>query len=132
MLAKDLVRPIGMPLEEVKDPPVHKDHLDEFYLRKDTFGGHPVGFKRSTQTLKIGGEDWTPAKWIDFRGRVDTIMVHEGLVQKGPEPTKVRSSNFLGANVEEIIACQRGRMKRAPWWLRWLYDQIVTKEPLNG
>lgn len=131
MLAKDKMRPVGIPLEPVDNPPVRRDKIDTYMLRGIAMGGQPVGFRRSTQTLLLGGDDWTAAQWIQFRSRVDALMLHEGMVKKGPEPNKARASDFLSANVERIIATKRGRLRPAPWWLRWLFDMVVTKEDLH-
>ena len=130
MLVRDKMRPIGVLLEVVEDPQARRDKLDAFGLTVSD-GMPSVAFTRSTLTLRIGGRDCSAQEWIDYRGKVDSLLLHEGVVKKVPEPNRGRSSDFLSVNVERIVGMKRGRLKPAPWWLRWLFDAVVSKEELH-
>jgi len=45
-----------------------------------------------------------------------------------PRPVRESSSPFLQANVGPILRHPVGLMRTPPWWLRWLYSAVVTKE----
>ena len=124
VLAKDIARKIGIPLEVVESPEVKVDTFDTFHLRHSKLGG--VQFTRSTQTLEIAGEPITLAEWISERGRVDALLIHEGMIKKAPEPEKNgQSSNFLSANVDKIIKMREGKIRELPFWIRWLIKGVI-------
>jgi len=39
-----------------------------------------------------------------------------------------KSSSFLTNNTTAILKQDRGKLKKPPWWLRWLYSAVVTRE----
>ena len=45
-----------------------------------------------------------------------------------PRPVRESSSPFFQVNIDAILKHQVGLMKKSPWWLRWLYSAVVTKE----
>jgi len=45
-----------------------------------------------------------------------------------PGPIERSSSPFLRENLGPILSFRRGRLKKAPWWLRWLFHGVVTRE----
>mgnify|MGYP003138386738 CR=1 FL=1 len=45
-----------------------------------------------------------------------------------PHPVRESSSPFFQVNIDAILKHQVGLMKKPPWWLRWLYSAVVTKE----
>ena len=47
-------------------------------------------------------------------------------------PVRDSSSPFLQANVDAILKHQLGSMRKPPWWLRWLYSAVVTKETYDN
>ena len=49
-----------------------------------------------------------------------------------PRPARESSSPFFQVNIDAILMHQVGFMKKTPWWLRWLYSAVVTKEKYRG
>ena len=49
-----------------------------------------------------------------------------------PRPARESSSPFFQINIDAILTHQEGLMKRPPWWLRWFYSAVVTKEKYRG
>ncbi len=124
VLAKDMAREIGVPLEVIESPEVRQDAFDSFWMRNSKLGG--VKFTRSTQILEIAGEPITATEWIKERGRVDALLLHEGIVKKAPEPAKQgQRSTFLDINVDAIIKMKEGKIRQLPFWLRWLIKGII-------
>jgi|TARA_Y100000310_G_scaffold341042_1_gene438895 hypothetical protein len=113
---------------------VEETGYDTMSLTKYQIGGQDIGLTRSEQLLHIAGEDWTLNRWMKTVERVNKMLVTERWM---PDPRKNGvtgshrgSSNFLTHNHQAIVAQTQGRMKRAPWWLRWLYSAVITKEQL--
>ena len=50
--------------------------------------------------------------------------------EASPKRKSVRASTspFLQVNVDAIMKHQRGKIKKPPWWLGWLYSAVVTRE----
>ena len=49
-----------------------------------------------------------------------------------PRPVRESSSPFFQVNVDAILKHQEGKLKKPPWWLRWFYSAVVTKEKYHG
>ena len=49
-----------------------------------------------------------------------------------PRPVRESSSPFFQVNLDAILKHQNGFMKKPPWWFRWLYSAVVTKEQYRG
>ena len=50
--------------------------------------------------------------------------------EASPKRKSVRASTspFLQVNVDAIMKHRRGKLKKPPWWLGWLYSAVVTRE----
>ncbi len=117
-------------------------------------GGEPVAYDRIAHTLRLAGDEYTLQEWLEFRRRVDLIVSREmteeewkeyreernfidkrsrlpQAMREPPPPWEGRSSSFLSANVSAINRFRRGLLIEAPWWLRWLFDGVVTKQELH-
>jgi hypothetical protein len=109
---------------------------DKLSLNKLMVGGEPIGITRSTQLLDIAGEEWTLERWQDAVDRVNSMLIQERWIEdpsKNVKSTDINagSSSFLSNNVTEILIRTRGKIKRAPFWVRWAYDSVITKESLG-
>ena len=122
----------GVAIEVVEDAVILPDKMDHFELRSVSLGGKRVGYTRSTRTLHLAGDDVTPEGWVTLRTRVDKILRRAGVIKEAPNPARGVSSNFLSVNHEQIQVFKRGVLKRAPFWLRWLFEGVVTKESYDG
>ena len=92
-------------------------------------GGQNVSFEK--ECLHLGGKDYSPKEWLELRRRIDSVFVDRRLIEEvGPPmaPWEGKSSSFLTNNTMAIVEHDRGEFKRPPWWLRWLYSAVVTKE----
>jgi hypothetical protein len=108
--------------------------IDTYSLRNFKVGGQEFGITKSTKTLHIAGDDWSVEKWHDLVDRVHIALTRDGLVNGVSSKGKLARdpsfgmSTFLSNNVGQIHRQKRGFLKRAPIWLRWLYESVVTKE----
>ena len=114
-------------------------------------GGVPVEYHAKTGTLHLAGQSFSVEEWLEFRRRIDLVLKHvtpperwneireamarQEKVSRLPLPLRTHqaqptftTSSFLGENIAAINSLERGRLKRAPRWLRWAYDAVVTKE----
>ena len=73
----------------------------------------------------------------DFWLSKDKLMkLHNITSQLVPQPeaspkrksVRASTSPFLQVNVDAIMKHQRGKLKKPPWWLGWLYSAVVTRE----
>ena len=106
------------------------DHIEKHRL---LVGGEPVAFTRSTATLRIGGRDYTIEEWKEVTRQIGLLhdRKSERKAAHGRDPNH-GSSSFLTANLNEIHRRQRGMIQDSPWWLRWLYGGVITKEVLRA
>lgn len=129
MTAKDLIRPVGIPLETVDHDPVKGPSL---LTLKREIGGQPIVFNQKEETLYLAGDPLTAKDWIQLRGKLDRLFIHVGAVKKAPEPNKSQpASNFLTVNLKWINEAKVGRIKHPPWFLRWLYSGVIGKEEVD-
>jgi hypothetical protein len=122
-------------------------------LKDVLLGGERVEYQPSTRTLLLAGEEFTLTEWLEIRRRIDLIvkraMTDEDWqeyreqrnfmdktsrlpqdMREAPPPWEGKGSSFLSKNIMDLTSRKRGRIKGAPWWLRWLFDAVVTKEEL--
>jgi hypothetical protein len=94
----------------------------------------PVTFDESAQSIEMAGVDLTPADWVVMRDKVDAFLRRAGTIPQAtpPESRSFGSHPFLLENIKAVNKFRRGHIKNAPWWLRWIYDGIVTKENYRG
>lgn len=94
-------------------------------------GGQPVVFNGETNRLTIAGQEFDLIQWMELRRRIDLVYQRAGLLEKvAPAKSDVegRSSSFLTRNWRPITDQQSGTWRKPPWWLRWLYSAVITKE----
>ena len=87
------------------------------------------------ELIRIAGSDYTPKQWLELRRRIDRALVSRGLIEEvGPPkaPWEGHSSSFLTNNTMPILEHKHGYFHSPPWWLRWLYSAVVTKEKYRG
>lgn len=131
MTAKDLARPIGIPLVLADHEPKRNPQL--FSFTKQIIGKRPVQFNELEETMIIADTSFTAQEWISFRNRIDLTFAHIGAVKKAPEPSRSQAANnFLTANLSFINKQEEGMLKRPPWFLRPFYSAVAGKEILNG
>ena len=85
--------------------------------------------------IQIAGSDYTPKQWLELRSRIDRVLVDRGFIEEvGPPkaPWEGQSSSFLTNNTMTILNHKQGYFKSPPWWLRWFYSAVVTKEKYHG
>lgn len=126
--------------------------LESVRLNDVVVGGKPVEYNISTGTLSLAGDEipldgWletrrridmiikrtvTPAKWKELRGKLAWLGKRDRLppeLRDYEAPSQHQAaSSFLTDNLDEINKLQHGKLRPAPWYLRWLYDAVVTKE----
>ena len=104
--------------------------LESYSLTKFSIGGQPVSFENGH--LCLAGEEVTPERWEQLKVRIDTLLRREGLLEPPKEaPRSLGSGRFLLNNLPIINTLKRGKIKQPPFWLKWLYDGVVTKEVLH-
>lgn len=95
----------------------------------------PVTLHKKEQQLEIDGGTMRLNEWLAWSERVTTFLYREEVLPK-PENTEAPRSHgsapFLVQNISAMNTFKRGKIKRAPWFLRWLFDGIITKEEYHG
>ena len=105
--------------------------FDEVKLSRLIIGGEPVGFKKSTGLLHLAGDDLSLEQWQELERRVNLFFHRAGMLEvKRPADSNSGTSSFLTHNLKQILSRESGAIKRPPWWLRWLFDGVITKETL--
>jgi len=88
-------------------------------------------YDEESRWIKIAGETFDVWEWREFVYRIDSLFIADGQLEK-VTPAKGEwdgfSSHFLTRNFRVISKQRVGTMKKAPWWLRWLYSSVITKE----
>ena len=103
-------------------------------LNNVVIGGYPVAFEGDGDitTVELSGTTFDAAQWHRVKERIDKVFVRAGLGPVKDEQAKPRKgsvpSNFFSANHIAIGGMSRGVLQPVPWWLRWKYDAVVTKE----
>ena len=96
-------------------------------------GDGNVSFEGSN--VYLAGTEYTPQGWLELRRRVDKVLIDRGQIEEVAPPQapwEGNSSSFLTNNTMPILEHKRGYFNRPPWWLRWLYSAVVTKEIYHG
>ena len=115
---------------------IRKDIGGNYCVHVDLVNG-AVGFSNSTPPPRPpeAGVWLDDDHLLELQDVVNQTVRAKGLrdIPEPPKPPPVResASAFFQANFKTIITHQVGRMKSPPWWLRWLYSAVVTKEPCN-
>lgn len=94
-------------------------------------GGSPVVYNEETRKMEFGGESFDVWQWLELRHRLDLVYIRDRVLEKVSPPRgnwDGTSSHFLTRNFRAISKQLVGTMKRAPWWLRWRYSSVITKE----
>ena len=73
----------------------------------------------------------TPDKLLRLHN-ITSQLVPQPEPSPEPRPARESSSPFFQVNIDAILMHQVGFMKKTPWWLRWLYSAVVTKEKYRG
>ena len=116
-----------------KDPEAITGQFGVQVFKHVLVGGEPIRIEGST--LHMAGEEYNPQAWLDLRRRIDQAYFRGGFLEEvGPPkaPWEGQSSSFLTNNTMAIVNHDRGKFQSAPWWLRWLYSAVVTKETYDN
>ncbi|MAH51043.1 hypothetical protein CMI37_34825 [Candidatus Pacearchaeota archaeon] len=108
-------------------------------VKKLTFGNFFIDHKAVVLDIEEGkvnlaGNWYTPQEWSERARRVTEAMQKHGLLPLEPVMKSTRSHGshpFLIGNLKYINSAKRGHIKKAPWWLRWLYEGVVSKDKLE-
>jgi hypothetical protein len=114
-----------------KDAPLLES--GKLVLNSMKIGDSNVSFEGSN--VYLAGTEYTPEKWLELRRRVDKVLIERGQLEEitpPKAPWEGESSSFLTNNTMPIIEHKEGYFKRPPWWLKWLYSAVVTKEKYRG
>ena len=118
-------------MRPVKDaPPLESGKL---VLHSLVIGSGNVAFQGSN--VYLAGTEYTPEKWLELRRRVDKGLIDRGQIEEvglPKAPWEGKSSSFLTNNTMPILEHKQGYFQSPPWWLRWLYSAVVTKEKYHG
>ncbi len=88
-------------------------------------------YNEETRKVQISEESFDVWEWREFVHRIDSLFIEDGQLEKVSPPKGEwdgMSSHFLTRNFRAISRQKVGTMKRPPWWLRWLYSAVITKE----
>jgi len=90
----------------------------------------PVEFDGDKGTLTFDAGTMPAVRWVDYADRITKNLIRLGMIANPPAAKAVSlAGQFIANNRQTISAAKRGRIKRAPIWLRWYCDSVVTKEP---
>lgn len=110
----------------------HAQHKEKtLVLNRVVMGHEPVAFDPES-CIYIAGEWYTPDQWETLRDRIDKPLLRLGKIEArgggvrshGGHPILIHNLDYINEHR------YTGRMKKAPWFLRWLYSGIITKEKL--
>ncbi len=89
-----------------------------------------VAIDLETYNITLDNISLSLIQWRNVRDRIDKV-----LSRKHPEANKAtpnpRGSLFIIQNLKSLNAISRGHIKKAPWWCRWLFDFVITKDKLE-
>lgn len=128
-----------------------REAITKYTIRNVELAELPVGVDRIGRTLTLLGKDMPFEEWLEIRRRIDLMLKHEltpeewielkekmawlgkrdrlpGELQDHVQPATQPAGDFLTRNWRQVTNHSEGTMKKAPWWLRWLYSAVVTKE----
>jgi len=140
LTGKERARSVGVNLVEAEHEPTRNPR--RLILHRFLAAGKPVQFDEKEEVVILGGDKLSIKDWIELRNRIDQLFLHSNTARKGPDPSRSRTSGFLGANHEKITSLQRGYIRPVPersWWMRLLgvvssrdIKYIITDEEING
>jgi len=99
-------------------------------LNKVTVGGIPLSFDNETRLLTLGPDKLTVDEYRELERHIDVMITGRLGIRKRERHGIPHISEFVGHNLSFINKSERGRMKKAPFWLRLFFDAVVTKEEL--
>ena len=144
-VAADIMRPVASagPIRRVsynekpyavrvKAPPgTPQARIGAIKLTHVLVGEEPVEYNGVSHKATLSGTEFDAWDWLELRHRVDELFIRDGRLEKVSPPKgewDSASSRFLTRNWRAIVKQRVGTMKRSPWWLRWLYSAVITKE----
>ena len=95
-------------------------------------GNIPLSFDEKAGILNLAGDEITIDEWREIERRIETLVTGRAGLRKKKNMAPPVFSNFVTANLPFINKSNRGRMKKAPFWLKPFYTAVVTKEELHG
>lgn len=111
--------------------PVPEGIIPRQTLTHVKIGGEPLVFDAVRSRLEMAGLDYDVYQWLELRHRIDTVFERAGLVERVSPPKgdwDSASSKFLTRNWRELVDQRVGTWKKPPWWLRWFYSAVISKE----
>lgn len=124
-----ITKPYTYRPKEPPDPPKGRVVLQK--LTKVLVGGESLAFNGQTRKLVLAGTEYDVYEWLELRHRIDLFYEQDGQLQK-VQPEKSdwdsNSSQFISRNLRAVAAHRVGTWKKPPWWLRWLYSAVISKE----
>ena len=116
----------------VKEPlTITPGTIDRQTMTHCDVGGSPLVFDSLKMHLEMGGSDYDVYQWKALENRINLVLEHAGLLQKVKPASGEwdgKSSKFLTRNWRSLVDQREGTWKKPPWWLRWLYSAVITKE----
>ena len=115
----------------VKDPPGPGAKTGNLKLTHAIIGERPVEYLSESHNVVIAGSQLDVWKWLELKNRIDQRFIRDGQLEKVSPPKGEwdgTSSRFLTRNWRAVSKQKVGTMKKAPFWLRWLYSAVITKE----
>lgn len=106
-------------------------HPRRVALPRLNVGGSAVIYDEQAHKVELGGEAFDVWDWRELAHRLDLMFIRDGQLEKVSPPRGEwdgMSSHFLTRNFRAISNQKVGTMKKAPWWLRWLYSTVITRE----
>jgi hypothetical protein len=92
----------------------------------------PVTIDRGQRTLTFDPGEISFDAWKAYVEKINKQMEIFGEEPwEKPKPVLSLSAEFILENHKGLNEMTRGKLKKAPWWLRWLFDAIVTKEAFH-
>lgn len=127
--------------------------FDQITKHRTLIAGHPIRVTRSTKTLNIAGEEIPMERWVELRRQIDLALArtlaredwkalrekYAWLGKRDRLPRELRDfegespvapSDFVTANLKDLLARKRGRIKPAPFPLSLKYDAMISKEAI--
>lgn len=102
--------------------------------QKDEDGNKPkVTVDLENQEVVLPSATLDFPRTLNLMNRLNRIFERNGVIpgRKDGAAHPLRSTNFIYENIQEINATKRGKLKKAPWWLRWKFDKVITKDELH-
>jgi hypothetical protein len=123
-----ITKPYAYRPKEPPEPPQTRKQVQQFGM---IVGGEPVAYNNEVHKLTIAGTEYDAYEWLELRHRIDQILERDGQIER-VSPAKGEwdgsSTQFLTRNWRSVAKHHVGTWKRPPWWLRWLYSAVITKE----